>query len=110
MTGDVKVDNSKYKEISTDALKASEDECFAYYALQDCPTFGNYAYYIQRKEYQTLSSRNYAYLLKRYNQSNKKTDVMQIWKSDGYDQEEKYCQEMWKGTGGDIYEYIIRNY
>lgn len=107
----IDIDDGKYKKIQSDELKASGDECFEYYALQNCPSFGEYAYYLQRKSYQTLNKTNYAYLLKRHNRSSKKTDVMQIWKSSGgNDQEEKYCQDMWKLTGGDIYEFIVRDY
>jgi hypothetical protein len=69
----------------------------------------SYRYYIERIALNTVNNKtSYAYRLQRYNQKNKTTDVMQLWKGVGTDEQEKYCEMMWKNNGGDMDDFIVR--
>jgi len=108
----VDLNSGELTKIKTDVYNTSEDICYGAYALTDGVACGTYSYYLQRKVYSKIGKLEQAgYLLKRYNAQNGKTDAMQVWKdSSTSDAEEKYCHQMWKAMGGDIYSFIVRNY
>ncbi|MBR4943541.1 MAG: hypothetical protein IKZ28_05865 [Clostridia bacterium] len=108
----INLKTGKEKKVRDDNYSDMQDECYGYYARQNGAACGDYSYYIQREELTSIGNvQNYAYLLKRYNKSDKKTDVMQLWKGGSSHEQEKYCQQMWKGSqGGNIYDFIVRNY
>lgn len=89
----------------------SQTICYGSYALKNGVSCGNYGYYIERIKLTTVyQNTSYAYRLQRYNSTDKQTDVMQLWKSSGSDEEEKYCQLMWRAGSGNLDEFIVRNY
>ena len=100
----------KLSEINVERFRAVEEECIGYYARQKGEACGEYIYYVQKEKLSAfMAGTSYAYLLKRYNATSGKTEVMQLWAE--YTREgEKYCEEMWKRVGGDIEEFIVRNY
>ncbi len=101
----------KQKDMDSDDFKVAEDEYFGYYARQTGKTCGDYIYYLQKEELSTVGSKqSYAYLLQRYNTKSEKTEVMQLWHAEYAREGEKVCEEMWRRTGGDIEEFIVRGY
>lgn len=83
----------------------------AYYARMNGAKCGNYTYYLDKQAYGISLNdyQNYAYMLQRYD--GEKTETMQIWSTSSVQPEEaKFCQQMWKYNGGDINDFIVRNY
>ena len=101
----------KQESLDSEEFKAAEDEYFGYYARQTGKTCGDYVYYLQKEELSAfMSGSSYAYLLQRYNTKSEKTEVMQLWHEDYSREGEKCCEEMWRRTGGDLEEFIVRGY
>lgn len=107
----VNLDNGKLETLKQEEWNESSTVCYGSYALENGVTCGDYAYYIERIKLTTVNDKTtYAYRLQRYNSKNKKTDVMQLWKGSGSAEGEKYCQMMWRNNGGDMDDFIVRNY
>ena len=69
----------------------------------------DYAYYIEQIKLTTINNKtSYAYRLQRYNHNDKTTEVMQLWKGTGSDEQEKYSETMWRNNGGDLGDFIVR--
>ena len=108
---EVELPSGEIDELEREELDAAEDEAFGHYARQTGVVCGNYVYYLQSEKLTTIGNTNsYAYLLKRYDTDEKKTDVMQLWHANYSQTGEKYCEEMWRRVGGDLEEFIVRNY
>lgn len=103
--------NGKMSAVDDEEWRSARNVCYGTYQAEVGVTFGQYAYYIEAVKLNTVLDRtSYAYSLYRYDTSQKKTEVMQLWAStDGYEGE-KYCRLMWKENGGSIYEFAVRNY
>ncbi len=108
---EVDLSSGKLKDMDKDKFDALEDEYFGIYARQTGKTCGGYIYYLQQEKLSGgFQSVSYAYLLQRYNTKSEKTDVMQLWRADYSQEGEKCCEEMWRRTGGDLEEFIVRGY
>lgn len=103
--------NGKMSAVDDEEWRSARDVCCGAYQAEVGVRFGEYAYYIEAVKLNTVLDRtSYAYSLQRYDTSLKKTEVMQLWAStDGYEGE-KYCRLMWKENGGNINEFVVRNY
>ena len=107
----VDLEKGSLDTVAQEEWRNSQSICYGSYALKDGVSCGTYGYYIERIKLSTVyQNTSYAYRLQRYNSADGKTDVMQLWKSSGSDEEEKYCQLMWKSGGGDTDDFIVRNY
>ena len=82
-----------------------------YYAREKGVKCGSYTYYLDKQAYGVSINdyQNYAYKLQRYD--GKTTETMQIWSTSSIQPEgAKFCQQMWKNGGGDLNDFIVRNY
>lgn len=109
------LDSKKLKRVSVgysvEAMQYSAD-MIDYRARQEGVVYGNYVYYINKETYgPLLDKKSTAYFLERYDQEKKKTETMQIWSSNTYQPEgAKFCEQMWKHNGGELSDFIVRNY
>ena len=98
-------------KLSSEEWSESSTVCYGSYALADGVSCGDYAYYIERIKLNTVYDKTtYAYRLQRYNEKDETTDVMQLWKGSGSAEGEKYCEMMWKNNGGDMDDFLVRNF
>lgn len=96
------------QEIKQEEYNKAKDVCAAWATDVVC---GDYAYYIEKVALTTINNRTtYAYRLMRYNLKNNEADVMQLWKGGSSDEQENYCEMMWRNNGGDMDDFIVRNF
>ena len=97
----------KLQQVKQEEWNKAKEICQGSRATVACGP--SYRYYIERIALNTVNNKtSYAYRLQRYDESKKTTDVMQLWKGVGSDEQEKYSEMMWKNNGGDMDNFIVR--
>ena len=101
------IGEGKLQQVKQEEWNKAKEICQGSRATVACGA--SYRYYIERIALNTINNKtSYAYRLQRYDSDKKTTDVMQLWKGTGSDEQEKYCEMMWRNNGGAMDDFIVR--